>query len=114
MNVIGIIVMKFIKLSSFLILSLFFLVAFVPQAEAKHYNKHHHHRTQTSFGLHFNVASPRPAYVAYPAPSPMIVMPYGYVAPVYYAAPYPQQQVIIQNPRPSGFTFAPQISFWRY
>lgn len=104
--------MKFIKISSILLMSLFILCAFTPEANAKH---HHRYKSRSSFGLSFNVA-PSPSYVV--APAPVAVMPYRSVAPVpvypypYYYAPAP---VYVERPMSSvyiqpGFSY----SYWRY
>jgi len=95
------------KWSSILLLSVFFMWAFIPQANAKH-----HCRSRTSFGLSFNVA-PAPSYVVAPAPvvAPVPVAVYRpYVAPVY---PYYRAQVVAPVPSvyvQPGFSF----SYWGY
>ena len=102
--------MKFIKISSILLLSLFIMCAFIPDVSARH----HRCKSRTSFGLSFNVA-PTPSYVV--APAPVAVMPYRTVVPApypypYYCAPTP---VYVERPAPSvfvqpGFSY----SYWRY
>lgn len=107
--------MKLLKFSSILLLSLFLMCAFIPEASARH----HRYKSRSSFGLSFNVA-PTPSYVV--APAPVAVMPYRAVAPApvypypypypYYYAPAP---VIVERPATSlyvspGFSY----SYWRY
>ena len=76
--------MKMIKISSILLLTVFMMCAFIPDASARH----HRCRGGSFFGLSFNVA-PEPSYVV--APAPVAVMPYRPVAPapVYAYPPYP-------------------------
>lgn len=109
--------MKFIKISSIMLLALLLMCAFIPQASAKH---HHRYKSRSSFGMGFNVAqtaryrvAPAPVAVYRPvvAPAPVYYSPYysSYYYPEYYA-PAP---VIIERPVPSvyvqpGFSF----SFW--
>ena len=103
--------MRIMKLSSILLLSMFFLWAFIPEASAARC------KSRTSFGLSFNVGgpayvAPAPAYVA-PAPAYVAPAPYpAYVAPApypyYYSAP-----VVVQRP---GYYVQPGVSYsyWRY
>lgn len=90
--------MKLLKLSSIVCLFLFFTIAFIPEASAKH----HRSKFRTSFGLGFNILPPQPQYVApLPVvPQPGVVVapsPIQPAAPVYYQAyPYP------------GYVYAPQ------
>lgn len=118
--------MKIMKLSSILLLSMFFLWAFIPEASAKQ-----HCRSRTSFGLSFNMGNP--SYVVAPAPvapapviapAPVYRYPtYAASAPVYrypaYVAPapvyYPYYTAPVVVERPSvyvqpGFSY----SYWRY
>jgi len=117
--------MKFLKITSVLILSAVFFSAFIPEASARYGCKR-----RSSFGMSFNVGGP--GYVVAPAPvvaAPVVVAPavvpvapapvvygygYGYntyVAPApypyYYTAPAP---VVVQRPayvQPStGFSFS--------
>ncbi len=99
--------MKITKLSSILLLSMFFMWAFIPEASARHH-------CRSSFGLNFNVGNP--GYVVAPAPAPVVapapVYPYpAYVAPApvypYYGAP-----VVVERPGmyvQPGFSY----SYWR-
>ena len=75
--------MKVMKWSSIFLLSVFCLLAFIPQASAKHRSK-----SRTSFGLSFNLA-PAPRYIAV-APAPVVIAPAPVmVAPAYVAVmPY--------------------------
>lgn len=118
--------MKIVKNTSIVLLSIFFLFALIPHAEAKHCNKYRYYKNKsrsTSFALNFNV-DPQPRYVEYNyvAPPPVYqsvaVVPYQptYIAqPVYY--PAYQQQVIVQRPYAPppvyvqpGFSY----SYWKY
>ena len=100
--------MKMLKLSSILILTLFFLSAFIPEASAK--------RCRSSFGLRVNVGGPN--YVVAPAPAPVVAAPApvypAYVAPApypYYYAPAPAP-VVVESPGvyvQPGFSY----SYWR-
>ena len=115
--------MKIMKLSSILLLSMFFMLALIPEASARHCHK----KCRSSFGLSFNVGGPR--YVVAPAPvvaasAPVVVPAPVYPAPVYaypaYAAPgYPYPYygapVVIERSAPRayvqpGFSY----SYWRY
>lgn len=102
--------MKFMKLSSIVLLSLFFMVGFASQAHAKH----HRHRTHSSFGVSVGISQPAPRYIAYhPAPAPVVLMPYYAptpVRPVYYAQPCYIAPVLIDRPQPCVY-IGPQFSF---
>ncbi len=115
--------MKMIKISSILLLTVFMMCAFIPDASARHHNRC---RGGSFFGLSFNVA-PSPSYVV--APAPVAVMPYRQVAPPpvyaypaypayptyyssdYYYAPAP---VYVERPAPRVHV-QPSVSFsfWR-
>lgn len=110
--------MKIFKCSSIILLSMFFMWAFMPQAEAKHCKRYSNCKSKcrSSFSLNFNV-NPQPCYVA---PLPVyesvtyVAQPPLVAQQVYY--PAYQQQVIVQRPcaqqvfvRP-GFSY----SYWRY
>lgn len=72
--------MKIVKLSSVLLLAMFFICAFTPHASAKHC------KSRSFFGLSFNFG--RPSYVV--APAPAVVAPAPVVVPAPVAvAPYP-------------------------
>lgn len=111
--------MKILKWSSILLLSVFFMWAFIPQAQAKH-SKH-----RTSFGLSFNIAPAAPRYMVAPTPvvapapvvtpAPVAVVPYGYGYGYGYRAPVYYSHAPVVAPVPSlyvqpGFSY----SYWRY
>jgi hypothetical protein len=101
--------MNFLKKSSIILFSLFFMWICMPQLSAKHHS--HKHRS-TSFAINFNVARPtvyapvcRPAYV-----ERTIVRPYPVVEErVYY--PY-YQQVIVERPYAERVYVRPQFSYY--
>jgi hypothetical protein len=116
--------MKIMKWSSILLLSVFFMWTFMPHANAKH-----HRKSRTSFGLSFNVAPARsyvavaPAPVIAPAPivapAPVAVMPYrSYVAgPVYPYAGYSYYNapVYVEHRAPRAYVQPSfSYSYWRY
>jgi hypothetical protein len=97
--------MKFLKVSSIILMSFFFMWAFIPQASAKHHSHHHKHRsTRLSFNLSLGIPSisyteqtVRPVYE-----QRTIVQPYPayYQERMYYPVYQPPvyQEVIIQRP----------------
>jgi hypothetical protein len=107
--------MKIIKLSSILLLSMFFMWVFMPEVSAKSC------RSRTSFGLSFNIGSlgyvvaPTPVVTPAPVVAPAPVYPYPtYIAPApVYPYSYYSTPVVVERPgvyvRP-GFSY----SYWRY
>lgn len=122
--------MKIMKLSSILLLSLFFMSAFIPEASARKYC-----RSRSSFGLSFNVGTPgyvvAPAPVVaapvvapapvYPYPAPAYVAAPGYAAPGYAAYPsypysYYSAPVVVGRPGPAVYVqpgFSYSHTHWR-
>jgi hypothetical protein len=115
--------MKIMKWSSILLLSVFFMWAFIPQLSAKHHCKH-----RTSFGLSFNLA-PAANYIVAPTP---VVAPAPVMAPVPVVAPAPVAPVAVYRPYYGGAiypyynsVYVPSVtstyvqpsfsySYWRY
>ena len=95
--------MKLLKTSTVVLLCLFFLGTFIPEASARRCcGKRHHKRNRTAIGLNLNLGAPSTTYVATPAivpppvlvaPAPLVAAPaYPYAAPAYpyhYSNPYP-------------------------
>ena len=103
-------IMNFLKISSLFILTTLLMLAFIPEASARH-----HCRSQTSFGLSFNTGGP--SYVV-PAPAPVVIAPApvvypGYVTPApVYSYPYPYSYTYYGAPNygaPNGYYSAPVV-----
>lgn len=111
--------MKIFKVSSILLMSLFLMTFFIPEASAK---CHHHRKSRTSFSFNLGLGllTPPPAYgVTYVTqPAPVVVqtpVPAYYEQVTVYQQPYiPARQVTVYQQPYAGFYAAPGFSYYRY
>ncbi len=125
--------MKFLKLSSVILLAVFFMGIMIPQAEAKRCKHPSHRSSKSSFGLSFNFGGPSfgvaqtvttaPAVVAAPAivAAPVyqyptyVANPYAYAYPGYVTAPayayYPSPVVVQRQTQAQSVYVQPGFSY---